>query len=246
MQFMYRHGYALPENVKREPRVPRGGTYTTEWSPRGTYDAGAPGFSLGTDDAAADPISDFGVAVSRTVMRNLAKVPQSERASALETLFGRLDPMLYPRIKRERAKLERQGHTPDRALRSAIAMAASQGLVEQFQRAGSGVLRPAAMGFFNPASWVAKGVKGLGSTGSFLKNTAGQIAGLACRVAGTDAGALAAGAAGGPAAAGGAKAVGQFCSPKQQAAIVQQQRQFPILPIALIAAGTVAAIVLIK
>lgn len=257
MKFMYHHGYAIPDYVRSEPKIPRGGTYTTKQMPRGTYDATLSGdFDLDLDD---DPIASFGEGVASVIMAEIGRTPPAQRTELLNALLNRIDPKLAPRISQIGKQLEAQGIPSATALRRAISSAASTGLVEEFARAGStGVISPvgfvglAAYGpspmdgilstITSPIKWVVK--KGAGSkVTQQVGNAVSSISDLACRVAGTSVGQQAAGAYGGPAAAGGAAMLAKTCSGPAPVP-VQPQQSSMMLPL-MIGGVALVAILLI-
>ncbi|MCJ7795424.1 MAG: hypothetical protein MUQ56_01415, partial [Thermoleophilia bacterium] len=97
MHFNYRHGYAIPEYVEAEPKIPRGGVFSTKQARRRTYDDLSPGFSLGSEAGGQDPITAFGKKSARAIVSGVMKLPAGQRKQALKAVLSELDPSLWNR-----------------------------------------------------------------------------------------------------------------------------------------------------
>lgn len=279
----WRPGYAYPAYVGQEP-IGRG-VYRTKYRPRKTIDVLIPKY-LGDDelDQGADPIANFGQRVASHIMGSVKHLPVDQRKQALKAVFDQLDPKLWGRVAARGKKLQQQGLSPKQALHQAIAASTSMGLLEEFIRVGQtgrvevkSMLGLAAYGeasevivlegfqeamgaWYNPLSWVAKGVgkvtakaapAGL-KAAEWGKGVISTIGNLACNVAGSQVGQLAAGA--GSAAAGAPPQVGQkgatlvasACADQPQVPVGPVAKPFPIwIPIA-IGGAVILAVVALK
>ncbi|MHC4175886.1 MAG: hypothetical protein ACYSWU_00155 [Planctomycetota bacterium] len=276
-------GYAYPNYVGQEP-IGRG-VHRTKYYPRKSIDVLVPKY-LGDDEPGAvqgkDPIANFGQQVASRIMSSIRQLPVEERKPALKAVFDQLDPKLWGRVAAQGRKFERQGLPPKHALHQAIAASTSMGLLEEFIRAGQtgrvevkSMLGLAAYGeaseivvlegmqgalgaWYNPLSWVAKGVSKATATAApagmkaaeWGKGVISSIGSLACNVAGSRVGQLA--ASGGAAAAGappevgqkGANLVASACADQPGAAYAAPAKPFPLVPV-LVAGGAVLLIAVV-
>ncbi|MDX1421555.1 MAG: hypothetical protein R3322_00355 [Kiloniellales bacterium] len=136
----WRPGFAYPDHVLLEgPATERVNARRTKYMPRRTIDTGVLDY-LGDDEGglgpASDPVGDFGKTVASYIMKAIQQVPQSERKAAMKALFDEVDPKLWVRVSQKANQLRMQGATAAAALRGGIASAMSQGLVEDFVKAG--------------------------------------------------------------------------------------------------------------
>jgi hypothetical protein len=255
MHYQYSHGYAVPDYVNAEPKIPRGGVFRTKYRRRRSYDDLSPGFSLGADDD-GDPIAEFGQHVSRLVMSEVYKLPVNQRQAALKAAFDQLDPNLWDRVNARSAQLQAEFRSdPKTALAQAIADSASLGLLEQFAKAGKGRrVKPNSMlgithyGARPALDGYQQALGGIGSSlSSFGSKIVNGVGSAACAVAGNPAGQIAAGVAGGPAAAGGAAVLAAKCGGGggQQVVYAPPQRS-SLLPFLLIGGALVVAAVILK
>lgn len=99
-----------------------------------------------------DPIAQFGAEVADVLLGSGIRGPE------LKALMDQLDPKLWGRVSSKARRFERQGLSPDEALRRATASSTSLGLLEQFVRAGQrgpAVKSMAGLGAYGEVSEVA-------------------------------------------------------------------------------------------
>jgi len=258
MHFHYEHGYAIPEYVAKEPKIPRGGTFTTKQARRRTYDDLHSGFSLGQDDAEPDPITDFGAKAARFTMAEIIKLPAGQRKAALKAILAELDPSIWNRTDARATDLRAQGVPALPALEQALAESMSLGLLEEFARVGKqGKVSPKGMlgiGYYGPGPALAGYARAMGGIWGTIKSIGKAIPGVgrtvittvgsyACTAAQSPAGPAAAGVAGGPAAASGVALLAGSCGGGQQEYYPPPPPSFPLFPILLVG-GAIAAILL--
>jgi hypothetical protein len=271
-------GYAYPDYVGQEP-IGRG-VFRTKYRPRKTVDTLIPEY-LGDVEGFAeqDPIANFGEQVAAYIMTTVRTLPTAQRKEALRSVFNQVDPKLWGRVSRRANRIKREGVPDTAALQQAIASSTSMGLLEEFIKVGkTGKVEKRSMlgiamygppeslglswGDLNPLSWAAKGTAkvtgsmapGAAKVGEWGKGVISTIGNLACSVAGSSIGQVAAGAGAGAAGAPpqvgaqGAQLVASACKDQPQAAYAPPQSGMPswLLPVAILGGLAVVAVVALK
>lgn len=241
-------GHAYPNYVGQEPIGQ--GVFRTKYYPRKSIDVLIPEY-LGDIEgfAEADPIADFGEQAAAYIMATIQKLPPGQRKQALRAVFDELDPKLWNRVAEHATRIQGAGVPAAAALQQAMASAMSMGLLEEFIKVGkTGTIKPKSMSglavygdeaqramlqsmgsWYNPLSWFAKGTAKIGGVvapagskvGEWGKGVLDQVGNLACKVATSGAGQIAAGAGAG--AAGASPQVGAQGAQMVAAACANQQ-----------------------
>lgn len=274
----WRTGYAYPDYVGEEP-LGRG-VYRTKYLPRKSTDVVVPQAVGGIAGfAEGNPIASFGEKVADYILGTIKSVPAGQRQRALRQVFDEIDPKLWSRVNAKATQLQKAGMPTQSALRQAIADAAAKGLLEEFVKVGkTGKIKPKSMsglaayglagyeslgfgwGDLNPLKWVAKGTArvtetvapGVSKVGDWGKSVLEKVGDLACGVASSKYGQIAASA--GAASAGGTPQVGAQGAQMVAAACSSGPTTLPpqstssswLLPVVVGGAGLLAIVLLTR